>query len=482
MAGLTDQGFVGKRQGEVLVDLRNQAQPIFQDLVPPGDVVDTGNSSTIGRLTGLLSLPLADLWEAAQQVYLAFDPNSASGVALDNLVMYGGLTRNPPSASTATVVVWGNEGTFIPASLSQIRSEDSNLYEVSISVSLDREQCNGARFTIPSVVVGTTYGVDIVSQSTTASLSYEAVSGDTANDILSELFSQVASYTYLDAEITSNSLSIVTDNILDYISVVPTNVVVSKIRTRTEVRNLEVGNIPQEANTITRIATPILGWDSVNNPFPAVTGRDSETDEELRIRFRNSKFLRAQNISDSLYSSLLEIDGVINVNVYENEGSVYDPTYELPGHSFKAVILGGNPTEIANTIWANKPLGIAAEGNTSVSIFDSQGFERQIYFERPEDIEIFITMDLTVTEPSIYPADAQERIRSSLISYFQDNFGIGGDIVYSRLYTPINAVPGHQVNSLTVGTTSSPTGTSNIVIDYNQIANLNSNNIIITVS
>src|SRR5690606_418725 len=201
---------------------------------------------------------------------------------------------------------------------------------------------------------------------------------------------QASSYDFIKTSTTSNTLTIETEDIFEYISVIPVNSIIQKIKTRTEVRNLEVGKIPQEANTINQIATPLLGWDSVNNPFDAVEGRDTETDEELRIRFRDSKYLRAQNISDSLYAALLEIDGVVNANIYENESGIYDPVFDLPGHSFKAVVLGGNPQEIANAIWNNKPLGIGSEGNTEVIIFDSQGFQREIKFERPVDVEIYI--------------------------------------------------------------------------------------------
>lgn len=480
MAGMTEQGISIKRQREVLADLRTEAQPIFQDLVPPGDTVDTSNSSTIGRMTGLMSVPIADLWEAFQEVYLAFDPNSATGIALDNLVQYGGLSRNPASATTATVVVWGNEGTFIPAISSQVRSVDSNLYEVSISVNLDRTQNIGGRFGIASVVSGQTYSITISTQSTTATLSVVATPSSTVSSILTELKTQADTYSFLRTSETSTELTIETEDIYSYISLEVSNVIIQKIKTRTEVRNLEDGAVPQESNTISSIATPILGWDSVLNPFPAVEGRDAETDQELRNRFRDSKFLRAQNISDALYAALLEIDGVVNANVYENEGNNYDPVYDLPGHSFKAVVLGGNPTEIANAIWNNKPLGIASQGNTSVTIFDSQGFQKDVEFERPTSERIYI--DINLTTNSLFPGSGEAEIRSALIEYFQNNFGIGEDVIYSRLYTPINTVAGHQVDSLYIGTTPNPTSTTNIPIAYNEISNLSTSDINIIIS
>ena len=75
MSGVTDTGFVLKRLPEIYLDLRQEASSIFQDLLPPGDVVDTSPDSLLGRLIALVSPSDADLWEAAQQVYAAFDPN-----------------------------------------------------------------------------------------------------------------------------------------------------------------------------------------------------------------------------------------------------------------------------------------------------------------------------------------------------------------------------------------------------------------------
>ena len=73
MAGLTNEGFEIKRLADLKADDDALAVELFQDLVSPGDIVDTSASSTIGRLIGLHIPSLADLWEVAQQVYLAFD-------------------------------------------------------------------------------------------------------------------------------------------------------------------------------------------------------------------------------------------------------------------------------------------------------------------------------------------------------------------------------------------------------------------------
>ena len=479
MAGITPEGITIKRQSEVLTDIRERAKPIFQDLVPPGEIVDVSDSSTLGRLTALFSIPVSDLWELAQQVYNAFDPNAAEGIALDNIVALLGVVRRGSTNSSAVLNVWGTEGTYIPASTSEVRTQDNNMYLINDGVIFDRKRTTGFLYNLPAqLVVGRTYGFDILQGSNTISIRKVTASGDTHATILINLLSQVNLHSSLyDAKIEGDGIRLETKDLYNVIEVTPVNnpTGLAELRFPTNASNEVVGAIPQEPGTISIIATPILGWVSVSNPFPAVLGRGVETDEELRLRFQDVKFRSSQNISDSLYSALIDIPSVKYARIFENETSVTNTTYNLPPHSFKAVVLGGSSEDIAKAIWLNKPLGIGANGNTTVQIRDSQGFLRDIKFDRPVNKNIYIKM--TIKTNNDFPSNGDDLIKSALIKYFDTEFGIGQDVVYSRLYTPINSVPGHQVNNLTIGTTSNPTGTANITIGYNEISSLSTANI-----
>src|SRR5574338_661055 len=57
--------------------------------------VDVSDNSALGRMIGVVSPAQADLWEAMQQVYNSFNPNVATGIALDNIVALSGITRFP---------------------------------------------------------------------------------------------------------------------------------------------------------------------------------------------------------------------------------------------------------------------------------------------------------------------------------------------------------------------------------------------------
>lgn len=472
MAGMTEQGLTIKRLGDVLADFKNDAIPIFQDLVLPNDVVDTSDSSVLGRLIGLTSPAVADLYEAVQEVYWAFDPNSSRGIALDNLVQYGGLTRNPASPSSATIVVWGDVNTMIPSNTAQARATDNTFYNVALPIILSPEDNIGFGAKVGGVVTGEDYVVRLEFLSTSIIVSHKAVAGDTPTTIASSLATLLSPYS--DSIIVRPELDTLYVEMVDIfssMSVTVTKLLVYKIKQRGEVLAESVGAKEQLAGTINTIATPLLGWDSVYNPYDALVGSETETDEELRNRFRDSKYSRSQNMSDALFSSLTALDGVTYVAIYENDTDIFQEEHHLPPHSFRPIVLGGNALEIAQEIWRNKPLGVSSEGGLEVTILDSQQFPQRIEFDRPTPVQIFIDLTLTTT-PSLFPSSGASDIKAALVEYFRNEFGIGQAVIYSRLYTPINSIQGHQVDSLTIGTPSIPMSSNNIGILYNQIASL----------
>ena len=481
MAGISDQGFTIKRMTEILSDLRSEAVSLFQDLVVPGDQVDTSNSSALGRLISLVSPSLTDLWEVAQADYQAFDPNSATGIALDNLVALGGITRQEQTFTTSSILVSGDNNVLIPIGRTVSSSSTGNQYQTTGAIALSPTVASGVTLSVATVQNSTLYSVSYSNTTTTNTINFTTDPTATVAEILNGLLSVIISaHPSLNASIVNNTLVIDRDDIFQTVSFsISNNLSFSKVRTVGEVIATIAGVSQQDVGTIDTILTAVLGWDSVTNPLPAISGQDRETDEELRLRFRNGKFEKATNTIDSIYSALINLSGVTEVTIYENDTGATDAN-GVPGHSFLPIVVGGLSTEIANAIWQNKPIGILSFGNTTVTINDNQTppFPHAVSFSRPNPIVIYITMNITTD--SNFPANGNDQIRTALIDYFSANFGTGDDVIYSRLYTAINSVPGHYVESLTVGIAPSPTGTSNIVIPFDSVASLSSVNIIIT--
>lgn len=116
--GLTPQGFNAKRLADLKQDLENAFIAEFGD-------INLAPQSVFGQIIGTVAKPFADVWENAQDIYFSQYPNSAEGVALDNVVQYNGLTRAAAQRTAVTVVVSGNESTLIPAG-SLVRVANTN--------------------------------------------------------------------------------------------------------------------------------------------------------------------------------------------------------------------------------------------------------------------------------------------------------------------------------------------------------------------
>jgi uncharacterized phage protein gp47/JayE len=480
MAGVEYTGFIQKRLPELRQDLQQRAVEIFQDLLQPGEVVDVSDSATIGRLISLILPSLADLWEASGQNYSSFDPNSALGIPIDNLVALAGITRREETFTVSPLLFSGDNGTFITAGStvnSSITGEDFN---TTINVGLSPDMASGVTVSIVSVADSTDYTITYAGSVNTQSITINSGVSATTASILAALQAEiVSSHPALVSSVVGTTLVIDRVDVFQSVTFsVTVNLGVTKVRKIGEGVAVNSGPIAQQANTITSITTPILGWDSVTNPIAATKGNLRETDEELRLRFRNSKFERATNTLDAVYSALIGVTGVEQVIIYENDTDVVDGN-GVPAHSFLPIVVGGTSVDIANAIWRNKPIGILSDGNTTVSINDIQGFPHDISFERPNPVVIHINM--TLTTDALFPANGEDQIKAAIVQYFTDNFGIGNDVIYSRLFTPINSVPGHQVDALTIGLAPLPTGMANIPIAFNEVASISDVNIVITV-
>jgi len=478
MAGVTNQGFVIRRLPEVITELQNRAISLFQELVPPGDFVDVSDSSILGRLIGLVSPSLADLWEAAQQDYAAFDPNTSTGIALDNLVALGGISREEETPSTSTVLISGDNGTLVASGSVVGSTVDASQWSVVAPIALSPSNASGCSVSILVAGDSTDYTITYTSSTSSNTITYTSGVGATTASILNGLNSVIqSSHTSFTSSVSGEVLTLTRNDEFSTVTfTTSTNVGITKVQKIGDVQCTENGPTEAEVNTLTRILTPQLGWDSVTNTLAASIGTNRETDEELRERFRNTKFERASNIIEALYSALISVSGVTEVIIYENDTDVVDAN-GVPAHGFMPLILGGSTAEIVEAIWENKPMGITSHGNVSSTVTDSQGLTHSIRFQRPDPVPIYITLSLTTDV--LFPSTGPDDIKSALIQYFEDNFGIGDDVVYSRLYTPINSVVGHQVDSLYIGTSPSPIGASNITIDFDSIATLSSANITI---
>lgn len=282
-----------------------------------------------------------------------------------------------------------------------------------------------------------------------------------------------------------------------YGTVIPAGSLIRSTSTRAQFKTLTPVTIPAEgqivvgcqavvkgaqigpANTITKIDTPIYGWQTVNNPLAATVGRAEETDEQLRLRRARSTSTPAQSIIDSMYGAIANIPEVVQCEVWDNPTGSIDAN-GLPPHSINAVVEGGLTADIAAQIYARKSMGAQLVGAVTSTVNDSRGNPHVIRFDRPVDVPIYVVLNV-LAMPG-WPTDGADRLKTQLLTWTLANQRIGKPVIHSRLYDTLNTVPAHSITTMFLGTAAAPTLEDDVPIAFNALPRFDAARITVNVT
>ncbi len=194
------------------------------------------------------------------------------------------------------------------------------------------------------------------------------------------------------------------------------------------------GEIPAQANTITKIATPTAGWQTITNPLPAIAGNPVESDAALRQRQTTSTSIPSLTVLEGIVGAVAAVPGVVKYRGYENDTSM--TTLEgIPAYSIAIVAEGGAAQEIGTAIFSKKTAGTPTFGSTSVIVTDSLGIQTTINFSRPPPAIIGVNIVLEALPG--YLDTTGDDIKLAVVDYIS-SLMIGEDIYVSKLYVPAN--------------------------------------------
>ncbi|WP_373033345.1 baseplate J/gp47 family protein [Sulfurovum sp.] len=210
----------------------------------------------------------------------------------------------------------------------------------------------------------------------------------------------------------------------------------------------EWGKVEALLNTINSPVTIVLGVISATNPADAIPGVDEETDAALRTRRNKSLENASYSTVGGLYAKLANIEGVTDLQVYENDtgtaGQLKDPTtgsyvasVGMPIHSIWCVIQGGTVADIAETIAKNKTSGADMRGVETTTYLETlirpDGstfyYTHSLEYDRPTEIPLYI--NLTVTRKDAGVAIDLDLIKEKLVSKL---YGIHENSQANELY------------------------------------------------
>ena len=228
-------------------------------------------------------------------------------------------------------------------------------------------------------------------------------------------------------------------------------------------------NIP--SGNINQIINPLAGLSSTINVTDAEGGRNVETDAELRTRYFLSFAAAGASTIDAIIAALLRTEGVRAANVEEIENL----DNEIIG--FRTIVLGGLPDNVAQTILNYKAWGVKTFGNESGIAIADNGQSYTMNFDYATEIPVYANINLTVG--GAFPANGSNLIKDKIAEYIggtdtQGNvyagLAMGQDIVYAKLIDVIFNVAGVADVVLDISKDNITFNKSNIVVDFDEVA------------
>lgn len=232
------------------------------------------------------------------------------------------------------------------------------------------------------------------------------------------------------------------------------------------------GAIGAAPGTVTTIATPTRGWQTVTNTSAASLGNPVEEDADLRVRQASSSALPSLTVLDGIIGAVKAITGVTRVAAYENDANIID-TNGLPPHVISLVVEGGDATAIANAIAAKKTPGGGTYGTTIVTVTDVYGIPHPINFFRPTPQAITAVVNLKALAG--YSTAVGARVQQAISDYVNSvaiGGGSAGAVEWDACIAAAKGVVGGNTFKITSLTISGPggAGAPDVPLAFNQSA------------
>lgn len=251
------------------------------------------------------------------------------------------------------------------------------------------------------------------------------------------------------------------------------------------------GNVA--SGTITTSPESVVGVDSINNPKKTFGGREKELDENYRERILFATGKLDVTSGQQIFNALSLLEYVEQVRYIDNSSD--SASDGLNAHEVELIIDAeeGHNDEIAQVIFdsmamgANLVSGIHGTATTgTASLSNGQTFT--IKYSIPTEVEIYVDVDV-----SLKSEINNEKIKNAVVEYIggvktngqqlSGELNVSDDVLHGEVEFAIRTVEGvYDVTSLAIGTSDSPTGTSNISIASTEVSTIDASNITLTTS
>ena len=238
------------------------------------------------------------------------------------------------------------------------------------------------------------------------------------------------------------------------------------------------------AGKVTQIVTPTYGLISVTNPMASTPAAADETDEQLRLRRRQSTAMPTQAMVDSVRASLLAVSAVGKMRLWENSNGVQASAktgdYALPPHSISAVVTSGAAADIGLAIFQRKSLGCTTAGDQLVVVNDVIGNPVEIRYRYAAPVRCYMTITYKERLGQGFGAGGgEDAVKAALAAWVLANQQPGADLLKSHLMIPalgavpgIDTLPAFAIETLHIGRAADAQVDADLGLAFNEQATL----------
>jgi uncharacterized phage protein gp47/JayE len=461
MSGLTNTGFEIK----TFEDIRTDIETVIKDKL---GTINLNDESVISQLIGIFIEPNAKLWLALQAINSSTNPDTATGLSLDSICQQIGISRLIATATTVKVELTGVNQTLVTAGNEITGTGVNATFRLDNDVTISNSKCVDA-----SIVITSDGFDDYTLNINDTVITYTKFFGESKEIILDNLISLINDADIgISASNVNEALYLKSDSNESFSIYITTGMNFTTVTSQGMATCTLKGEIFAASGSLQIIRTPVFGWLAVNNFEAGLTGRNLETDNELRLRRSISLKRAGAGTVDAIIARILDVTGVISVSLNENFTNV--AIGGLPPHSFETLVTGGTDIDIGNAIWRTRPTGIETIGNVSVTVKDINGVDRIVKFSRAVKLYIFVRVTLTKADNNTYPANGDNVIKNDILNKIR-SLKIGETVVYQSFYNSIYKVGGIISALVEIGSSlnESPTpalSANNVTVSPTQIA------------
>lgn len=260
------------------------------------------------------------------------------------------------------------------------------------------------------------------------------------------------------------------------------------------------GAIPVDVGTITKINSPVAGWESVsNNIISDITlGSNTESDADFRNRIKNSRY-SGISLMQSITAALYDLEDIKSFVLYENytntektivneDGS--DSNVVLSPHSICLIVSGGDQQQIAAALFRTKSggCGYTAIENQSITVntpyTDANGRVSNYPVTFNSALTVPLKLQIKVYRNTYVGDDLPGNIKNAVTRWGNnlvsgvDGIRIGHSVSPFEVGAGISAViPEILIQEIQIGTLDGELGFTPVMISAGSIATISDSDI-----